>query len=80
MRIIPLMRHAITWSALESIRQPTLLMTGDSDLYLPPSLLRMQASHMPHAETMVIPEAGHSPYWEQPEIFNRLLLDFLARQ
>ena len=34
---------------------------------------------MPHAELAVIGEAGHSPYWEQPDIFNRLLLDFLAR-
>jgi pimeloyl-ACP methyl ester carboxylesterase len=34
---------------------------------------------MPHAEVATIPESGHSPYWEQPIVFNRLLLDFLAR-
>ena len=39
---------------LESIKQPTLLMTGDGDLYLPPSLLRMQASHMPQAEVVIM--------------------------
>jgi pimeloyl-ACP methyl ester carboxylesterase len=54
-------------------------MTGESDLYTPPALLRMQALHMPHAEVATIAESGHSPYWEQPTVFNRLLLDFLAR-
>jgi pimeloyl-ACP methyl ester carboxylesterase len=27
-----------------------------------------------------LPEAGHSSYWEQPEIFNRAVLEFLASQ
>ena len=73
-------KQPLTWAKLESIKHPTLLMTGDSDLYTPPSLLRMQAQHMPHAAVHVIPEAGHSPYWEQPAAFNAILLAFLARQ
>jgi pimeloyl-ACP methyl ester carboxylesterase len=76
-RIYPTVKQPLTWARLETIRQPTLLMTGESDLYTPPSLLRMQASHMPHADVATIAEAGHSPYWEQPEEFNRLLLAFL---
>ena len=78
-RVTPKLKHPLTWALLETIRHPALLMTGESDLYTPPSLLRMQALHMPHAEVVTIAEAGHSPYWEQPETFNRLLLDFLAR-
>ena len=73
-------RQPLTWARLESIKHPTLLATGDSDLYVPPSLLRMQAQHMPHAEVHIVPEAGHSPYWEQPAIFNEILLAFLAQQ
>jgi len=72
-------KQPLTWAKLESIKHPTLLMTGDSDLYTPPSLLRMQAQHIPHAEVHVIPEAGHSPYWEQPAVFNSILLAFLGR-
>ena len=49
-RITPKMKQPLTWARLESIKHPTLLMTGDSDLYTPPSLLRMQAQHMPHAK------------------------------
>lgn len=69
----------LTWARLESLRHPTLLMTGDGDLYTPPALLRMQAEHLPHAETFVIPEAGHAGNWEQPEVFNAKVLDFLRR-
>jgi pimeloyl-ACP methyl ester carboxylesterase len=79
-RITPRRKQPLTWARLESIKHPTLLMTGDSDLYTPPSLLRMQARHMPHAEVHIVREAGHSPYWEQPEVFNRILLAFLAKQ
>ena len=79
-RITPKMKQPLTWTRLESIRHPTLLMTGDSDLYTPPSLLRMQAQHMPNAEVHVVREAGHSPYWEQPLAFNCMLLAFLAKQ
>lgn len=71
--------NVITWAKVETIKVPTLLMTGDADLWTPPSVLRLQASHMPHAETAVIAEAGHAPSWEQPQAFNRTLLDFLGR-
>lgn len=71
--------YPLTWARLESIRHPTLLMTGDGDLYTPPALLRMQAAHMPHAEVHVIPEAGHAANWEQPAAYNARVIDFLRR-
>jgi pimeloyl-ACP methyl ester carboxylesterase len=78
-RVTPKRPHKLTWALLESIKLPTLLMTGDGDLYTPPALLRMQASHMPHAEVVVIQEAGHCANWEQPEAFNRTVISFLRR-
>ncbi len=71
--------NVITWEKVETIKVPTLLMTGDSDLWTPPSILRLQASHVKHAEVKVIREAGHAPSWEQPEAFNAALLDFIRR-
>ena len=71
--------YDLTWKLLESIRTPTLLMTGDGDLYTPPALLRMQASHMPHAETVIVPEAGHCANWEQPDLFNQTVLAFVRQ-
>jgi pimeloyl-ACP methyl ester carboxylesterase len=79
-RITARMKEPLTWARLETLARPALLLTGDSDLYTPPSLLRMQAQHVPHAEVHIVREAGHSPYWEQPVAFNRILLAFLAKQ
>ena len=72
-------RNRLTFAGLESIRVPTLLMTGDADLYCPPSVLRLFAARMRGAETVIVPETGHSAYWEQPEIFNRAVLAFVAK-
>ena len=73
----PLGNH-ITFSMLESIQAPTLLLTGDADLYAPPPILQFFAKRIKRSETLVIPEAGHSAYWEQPELFNRAVLKFLG--
>ena len=72
-------KNRITFAALETIKAPTLLVTGDADLYTPPSVLRLFAARIPNCESVVVPECGHSAFWEQPEIFNRTVLDFIAR-
>jgi pimeloyl-ACP methyl ester carboxylesterase len=71
-------RNRITFAALETIRIPTLLLTGDADLYAPPPVLRLFAARFPDCESVVIPECGHSAFWEQPEAFNRVVLDFIS--
>jgi len=73
------LKNRITFAALEQIRVPVLLMTGDADMFEPPPILRMFAQHIKHAETVVVPEAGHSTYWEQPEAFNQAVLGFLKK-
>jgi pimeloyl-ACP methyl ester carboxylesterase len=71
--------NEISWAALRGMKVPTLLMTGDADLIWPPPLLRLFARHIPNNETVIVTEAGHSVYWEQPGVFNRTVLDFIAR-
>ena len=72
-------RNKITWASLETIKLPTLLLTGDADLYMPPSVLRLFAKRFPRCESLVLPECGHSAYWEQPEAFNSAVLAFLRK-
>jgi pimeloyl-ACP methyl ester carboxylesterase len=73
------MRNHMTFSLLESIQSPTLLLTGGADLYAPPAVMKLFAARIRNSELMVVPDAGHSTYWEQPEAFNRAVLTFLAR-
>ena len=72
-------RNQLTFALLETLRVPTLLLTGDADLYSPPPVLRLFSARIRGAETLVVPETGHSAYWEQPEIFNRALLEFIGK-
>ena len=72
-------RNRVTFARLETIRVPTLLISGGADLYAPPPVMRLFADHMRGAEMLAVPDAGHSTFWEQAELFNRSLLTFLAR-
>jgi pimeloyl-ACP methyl ester carboxylesterase len=72
-------RTTITYEKLATIRVPTLLMPGDQDLQTPPWVMRRQLAHIPGAEFIVLPEAAHSINWEQPEAFNRNVLEFIRK-
>ena len=72
--------NEITTAKLEAMKVPTLLITGDADLITPPSIMRMVAQHIAGSEIAIVPESGHSVYWEQPDLFNRAVLSFLAKQ
>jgi pimeloyl-ACP methyl ester carboxylesterase len=71
--------NVISEATLNQLRVPTLLITGDADFASPPALIRMVAAQIPSSEVVIVREAGHSSYWEQPEVFNRAVLEFLAR-
>lgn len=71
--------NRLDWAALSRIKAPTLVIGGDADLSAPPALLRAYASHIPGAEVVIVPDAGHSLYWELPEVFNATVLRFWGR-
>lgn len=72
------MRNQLTLSLLEQIHVPTLLLSGGADMTAPPPLMKLLASRIRNAEFLV-PNAGHSVYWEEPEVFNRSVLDFIRK-
>ncbi|HEY7392656.1 MAG TPA: alpha/beta hydrolase [Bryobacteraceae bacterium] len=73
------MKNRMTFALLEPVKVPTLLLTGGADMYAPPPLLRLFAARIKGSETVVVPEAGHSSYWEQPDVFNKAVLDFIRK-
>jgi microsomal epoxide hydrolase len=38
-----------------------------------------EAKKIPHARVVVVPDAGHGVFHDQPRVFDRALSDFLAR-
>lgn len=73
------LRNRITEAMLSTLTVPTLVICGAADLATPPSVARIIAAKIPDAELVVAPEAGHSVYWEEPEVFNRAVLAFIAK-
>jgi pimeloyl-ACP methyl ester carboxylesterase len=60
------------------MRVPTLVVVGEADLVTPPALMRMLAAPIPGSRFATVPEAGHAAFWEQPEIWNRIVLAFIG--
>jgi pimeloyl-ACP methyl ester carboxylesterase len=71
--------NIVTPAKLETLKVPTLLMSGAADLATPPSITRMIARHVPDNEVAIVAECGHSPYWERPDVFNHAVLEFIGQ-
>jgi 3-oxoadipate enol-lactonase len=66
-------------SDLAALNVPTLLIAGEEEAIFPPKVIRALQKLIPGAEMEIISGAAHSAHYEQPETFNRLVLDFFAR-
>lgn len=65
---------------LPEISAPALVMVGENDILKPRCYAEIIARGIPHSDLAVLPHAGHAANWEQPGLFNSLLLGFLAMQ
>jgi len=72
------LRQPLTLDRIAAITIPALVIAGDEDVYAPPPVMQAMAQRIPSCRFEVITGAGHSAYWEQPEAWNRLILDFCA--
>ncbi|MBR0666242.1 alpha/beta hydrolase [Roseomonas hellenica] len=57
---------------------PVLCIAGGEDVVMPPFAAAAIAAAVPGARAAVIPDAGHSAYFERPAAFNALVDAFLA--
>jgi pimeloyl-ACP methyl ester carboxylesterase len=73
------LKNDITQARLRELKVPTLLISGAADMSTSPAMARMIAAEIPNSEIAYMPESGHSTYWEQPELFNRAVLDFVGK-
>ncbi len=63
---------------LAELAPPTLFIWGSHDAIVPAAFDRHVRKWLPSAVQVTIPNCGHVPQVEQPEITNRLLMDFFA--
>lgn len=64
---------------LPKITVPVLITCGEYDELTPACALRMKLS-LPDAELNVIANASHMPFYENPQAYYPVLLDFLSRR
>lgn len=65
--------------SIKAITLPTLIVAGDGDPATPPELGREIHERIGGSEFIVIKDAAHLSNIEQPDAFNRAVLDFLTR-
>lgn len=65
-------------AAVERIIAPTLIIHGQDDRVLPVSNAHELDARIPHSRLVICPGLGHLHFIEDPQSFNRTVLDFLA--
>lgn len=67
------------WEQLPTIQTPILLMTGQYDAVAVPEEQLDAHQLLQHSTLVVLPDAGHEAYLEQPQLFYDHILSFLQR-
>jgi len=62
---------------LAKIKQPVLILWGDSDGILPQSSVAFFRAHLPRVQVVLIDECGHLPQLERTSLVRDLILGFL---
>ncbi len=63
---------------LDEFTLPVLVITGDNDRIVPTANSIRLAGELPGASLVVIPQAGHVPHEERPDLFMQAVDEFLA--
>lgn len=75
--LIALAARSDTTSALDRLKLPVLILVGEKDGVTPVSSAQSMHRRIPGSRLEIIPEAAHLSNLENPELFNRHLLEFL---
>ena len=58
---------------------PLLFIVGEQDQLIPLPIIEAMHKSMPGSQLVKVPGSGHSVYWEKPDDYNRILLEFLQK-
>ena len=76
--ICPFTDAATSIAPAFTAENPVLFITGEHDQIFPARMIRDSADRVRGSQFVEIPDAGHSPYFEQPAAWNAALLEFLS--
>jgi 3-oxoadipate enol-lactonase len=62
--------------ALAALPVPVLFIGGEHDEVMPVPLMAVAQTLIPGSRMVVVPGAGHSVYFEEPDIFNHIVREF----
>lgn len=72
-----LQRRPDQQATLRRIAVPTLVLCGEEDELCPPERHEFMSSLIPRSRLVIVPDAGHMPTLEQPELTNAALGEWL---
>ncbi len=74
----PMNRLSVTPEQAAALTMPVLFVEGEDDILIPPDVIRIAQRMIPGARLEMVPDAGHSVYFERPDAFNRIVDRFLT--
>jgi pimeloyl-ACP methyl ester carboxylesterase len=63
---------AAAGARLATLTMPALVLWGQGDPYIPARFARAYAQALPHAELVELADAGHWPWFDRPEVIERV--------
>ena len=69
----------LTYAELATIQAPTLVLAGEKYI-IKQAHTQAIAAHLPHAQVVILPGVTHYAPQENPALFNKTVLDFLAQK
>jgi pimeloyl-ACP methyl ester carboxylesterase len=80
--LLPLWRNptGITKDQLRAIRAPVMMADGDHDEVIVLDQIQEMATLIPNAKLTVFQDASHFALWQDPDGFNRAMVEFLTTQ
>lgn len=66
-------------SQLNKIEAPTLILVGEEDFICPPSQAQRMLDGIPNSELFIFERSGHYPFFEEPEVFFKVVREWFKR-
>jgi len=70
---------AVAHNDLDATRVPVLVITSTDDVLFPPHLVIDSAQRLANASIVEVAGAGHSTYFERPDLYNDALIAFIEK-